>query len=164
MYLITGTIALIVDLITILHGYGISVVDQIRQNLVQTDTNATGKTSKSLRYEVVDNGSKVTLKVIGKPYFKVVETGRKATPQYTNPSKQFVDSIREWVKARGIPESAAYAIAKSIHKKGTPPTGKEIFSNVINGSLTDKISKDLLDKFAIALTNNIVNQYVGNSN
>lgn len=147
---------MVVDVLSILTNYGASIVSQIQQNLASTGTNATGKTSKSLRYEVTQEGSKATLMVIGKPFFKVVETGRKATPQYTNPSKDFVASIKEWVKARGIPEGAAYAIAKSIHKKGTPPTGKLIFSNVINESLTDKINNDLLDHFTKIFTKNII--------
>lgn len=153
---------MVVDVLAILTNYGASIVSQIQQNLAATGTNATGKTSKSLRYEVTQEGSKATLRVIGKPFFKVVETGRKATPQYTKPSKDFVASIKEWVKARGILEGAAYAIAKSIHKKGTPPTGKLIFSNVINESLTDKINNDLLDHFTKIFTNNIVNGYNSN--
>lgn len=155
---------MIVDLATILHGYGGFVVDSIRQNLAATGTNATGRTSKSLKYEVKQEGNKTILKVIGKPFFTVVETGRKATPQFTKPSYSFVNDIKEWTKAKGIPESAAYAIAKSIHKKGTPPTGKLIYSNVINDSLTDRITKDVLAKFAGALVNNIRSVYASNGN
>lgn len=140
------------ELISILNQYGNSTVEQIRQNLASTGTNATGKTSQSLRYEVTNNGSKATLKVIGKPYFAVVETGRKPTPEYTKPSVEFVNSIKEWLRAKGGEEKSAYGIAKSIHKKGTKlfrdGGRKDIISNVINQDLVDHISLDLLNKFA----------------
>lgn len=140
------------EIISILNGYGQSTVQQIKDNLSSTGTSATGKTAQSLRYEVTNEGTKATLKVIGKPYFMVVETGRKPTPNYDKPSKAFVQSIKEWIQAKGGNEKFAYAIAKSIHKKGTKlfrDGGRtDIVSNVINQNLTDKISLDLLNKFA----------------
>lgn len=140
------------ELISILNGYGNSTVEQIRQNLSATGTNATGKTSQSLRYEVTNNGTKATLKVIGKPYLAVVETGRKPTPEYTKPSVEFVNSIKQWLAAKGGDEKSAYGIAKSIHKRGTKlfrdGGRKDIISNVINQNLVDKISLDLLNTFA----------------
>jgi hypothetical protein len=153
-----------VSLVSILSGYGNTAVAQIRQNLASTGTNATGKTSRSLRFEVKEQGDKTYLKILGKPYIAVVETGRKATPQYTKPSKSFVDEIREWTKARGINPNAAYAIAKSIHHKGTPPTGKKIISNVINDDLVSRISKSILDTFAKFYATNIITQYGRNGN
>lgn len=155
------TAKLIVDVLSILSQNGTTIVDQIKQNLASTGTNATGRTSASLRFEVIDNHDKQILRVIGKPYFTVVETGRKATPQYTNPSKQFVDDIIQWVKARGIEEKAAYGIAKSIHAKGTKlfqSGGRtDIVSSVINQTLVDSISKSILDKFAQEYLKNAVN-------
>lgn len=157
---------MVVDLITILQGYGVSIIDQIRQNLASTGTNATGKTSKSLKYVVKEEGGKTILKVTGKPYFAVVETGRRATPEFTKPSEEFVALIIEWMNAKGLVTTGggAYGIAKSIHKKGTPPTGNKIFSNVINKGLIDTITKDSLQKFASEFTKNIVAQYGRNSN
>lgn len=159
--------ALVVDVLPILQQYGNSAVEQIRANLASTGTNATGKTSRSLRYEVIVQANTVTLKVIGKPFFTVVETGRKATPQYDKPSKEFVASIMEWAKAKGVP-GAAYAIAKSIHQKGTKlhrSGGREdIYSSVVNDTLIDKISKDLMDKFAKEYLKNAVNIFSSGTN
>ncbi len=80
-----------------------------------------------------------------------VETGRKDTPQYDKPSPQFVASIKQWADARGIGKFA-YAIARSIHKKGTElyrNGGRtDIVSNVVNESLIDQMSADMLSKFA----------------
>lgn len=151
-------------MLSILQSYGNSTVEQIRSNLATSGTNATGKTSRSLRYEVIVEGNSITLRIVGKPFFKVVETGRKATPQYDKPSEDFVASIREWAQAKGIP-GAAYAIAKSIHQKGTKlhqSGGRDdIFSNVVTDDLVSRISKDILDKFAVEYLRNAVNIFNG---
>lgn len=152
---------MIVDTLQILSQYGNSVVAQIQQNLASTGTNATSKTSRSLHFEVKDEGTTQTLTVLAKPYFMVVETGRKPTPQYTKPSEQFVDSIKEWLKARGKSELSAYGIAKSIHKYGTKlyqDGGRtDIVSNVVNDNLVAQITKDILVKFADHYLKNAVN-------
>lgn len=143
---------MIVDLISILSKWGNSTVAQIRANLASTGTDATGETSQSLRYEVKQEGTKTILTVIGKPYFMVVETGRKATPQYTKPSEQFVESIKKWLTARNASELSAYGIARSIHKYGTKlwqqGGRKDIVSNVVNEGLSQQITKDLLTQFS----------------
>lgn len=154
---------MIVDTIAILSKYGQSTVAQIQQNLASTGTNATGKTSQSLRFEVEDDDDRQTLTVIGaRKYFMTVETGRKATPQFKNPSTEFVASIKEWMEAKGI-EGPAYAIAKAIHQRGTKlfrdGGRKDIVSSVINASLYEAISKDLLAQFASTYLENVVKTY-----
>lgn len=147
------------EIISILNQYGTSTVEKIRQNLSSTGTTATGKSAQSLRYEVTLQGTKATLKVIGKPFFAVVETGRKPTPG-KKPSPDFVANIKEWLTARGSDTRPAYAIALTINKKGTKlfrdGGRQDIYSNVINQNLTDKISLDLLNKFAQQFMANIV--------
>lgn len=159
---------LFVDVLSILSQTGTTVVDQIKQNLSSTGTNATGRTAASLRFEVVDQTDKQILRVIGKPYFKVVETGRKATPEYTNPSKQFVADILQWVKARGIEEKAAYGIAKSIHQKGTKlfrdGGRQDIFSNVVTPTFVDELSKSILNQFTNEYLKNVVKITSGGTN
>ncbi len=160
--MIGTTVQMVVDLITILHQEGGYIVDAIRQSMASKGKNATGRTSKSLRYEVKQDGFKTTLRVLGKPFIMVVETGRKPTPSY-KPSYEFVQSIKIWAKSKGIEQGAAYAIAKSIHQKGT--TGiPGIISDVVNDNLIARISKDLLSKFAGAYLNNIKQQYASNRN
>lgn len=150
---------MVVDVIAILQQHGNSTVEKIRQNLQSTGTNATGKTSRSLRFEVTTDINTTTLKIIGRPFFNVVETGRRDTPYFTKPSKEFVASIQEWAKAKGVP-GAAYAIAKSIHQKGTKlfqSGGRtDVYSNVVNQSLVDQISKDVLNKFSEEYLKNAV--------
>jgi len=158
---------MVADIISILNTYGNSTVQSIRNNLASTGTNATGKTSQSLRFEVKNEGSKITIKILGKPYLAVVETGRRDTPQYTKPSIEFVASIQEWMNAKGK-EGSAYAIAKSIHQHGTKLFQKggrqDIISNVINQGLINNISKDILNKFASQLVLNIKQVYGNNNN
>lgn len=156
------------DIIKLLEGYGQSTVQQIRDNLASAGKNATGKTSTSLRYSVEDNGTKATLRIIGKPFFAVVETGRKPTPQYDKPSENFVQSIKDWMDAKGKTGSA-YGLARHIHQKGTKlfrdGGRQDIYSNVINQNLVDKISLDLLNKFASQFMTNIVKMFTdGNNN
>lgn len=151
---------MLVDTLQILSQYGNSVVAQIQQNLTSTGTNATSKTSRSLHFEVKDEGTTQTLKVLGRPYFMVVETGRKPTPQYTKPSKEFVKSIKEWADTKGLGKFA-YGIALSIHRKGTKlyrEGGRtDIVSNVVNENLVAQITKDVLVKFADHYLKNAVN-------
>jgi len=145
--------------VSILSQQGNSIVEQIRQNLSSTGTNATGKTSRSLRFEVVTEGFKTTLRIIGKAYFFVVETGRKATPQYTEPSYEFVKSIEEWMRARGK-EGSGYGLAKYIHQHGTKlyrdGGRQDIVSNVVNTTLVDTISKSILETFSNEYLKNVV--------
>lgn len=158
-----------VELINILKQYGTSTVQQIQDNLQSTGTNATGKTSSSLKYTVTQEGTKATLRITGRKYFATVETGRKATPNYDKPSKAFVQAIKEWAEAKGVDSKFAYAIAKSIHKIGTKlfrDGGRnDVVSNVVNQNLVDKISNDLMDKFGKIFLNDVLKIFRdGNNN
>lgn len=135
---------MIVDTLSILSQYGNSLVTDIRQSI--GSHNATGRTARSLRFEVVREGSRDILRVYGRPFIMALETGRKKTPQYTKPSREFVSSIRDWLKAKGGDQDLAYAIAKSIHKKGTKGT-PGIISTPVN-NMVDEIQKDILSQFA----------------
>lgn len=141
---------------------------QIQANMASTGTNATGKTSRSLRFEVSAKGDTQFLQVIGgRKYFMTVETGRKATPQYTKPSTEFVAAIKEWMEAKGI-DGPAYGIARSIHQKGTKlfqqGGRKSIVSNVVNQELVGRISKDILAQFATAYLKSTVKIFSSGSN
>ena len=106
------------ELMTILSNEANSFLSQIKRNLDDSGTTATGKSKDSLRYEITEEGNKVVLTVFGKPYFAVVETGRKPTPD-KKPSRAMIDNIKEWIAARGEPESMAWAVATKINKEGT---------------------------------------------
>jgi len=144
----------VIDLIDVINPIGNSAVAQIQQHLAATGTDASGQTSRSTRFTATQEGTVTIFQITGRPYYMTVETGRKATPTY-KPSKNFVATIQAWMATRGM-AGAAYAIALSIHKKGTAlwrSGGRtDIVSNVINQSLYDQIANAVLKKF--------VNQYV----
>ncbi len=143
-----------VDLLPILTQTGQSTVQRIRQNLASTGTNASGRTSQSLRFEVSTDGSIARLRILGRPYFMAVETGIKPYPQYTKPSRDFVSEIKDWLRSKGGNQGAAYAIARSIHQKGTKlwKAGgrKDIVSNVVNTDLFTQIQQAALNEFVKA--------------
>lgn len=137
-----------VELLKLLNDQSRSFIAQIQGRLSSTGTSATGKTSKSLRYVIEEGTSKIVLEVLGRPYFATVETGRKPTPD-KKPSRAMIDNIKEWVSARGKPESAVWAIATKIQKEGT-----ELFKK---GGRTD-IYTDQKETFADQLYQSITNE------
>ena len=76
------------------------------------------RTSQSLRIEVKKEGNTVKLQLFGRPFFNTVETGRKPTPN-KKPSREFIENLKPWAAARGIPESKVWAIATVINRRGT---------------------------------------------
>lgn len=93
----------------------------------------TGRLRDSLSRTVKDTafGTKFTLQIFAEDYFIYVDKGRK--PNSTPPP---VAPIKEWCKQKGMDENIAYAIAKSIGKKGIPATNisermmKKVFSSM----------------------------------
>jgi len=143
---------MIVDTLSILSQHGTTLVEQIKQAIAPHS--ATGKTAASVQFSVRREGTKDILEVVGRPFIMALETGRKPTPQYTKPSLDFVASIREWLKAKGGDTDLAYAIAKSIHQKGTKGT-PGIISGPVD-SMVDLIQKDILEQFAKQWMFNVV--------
>lgn len=156
---------MIVSLVDILSQHGRSVVQDIRTNLDSTGTNATGKTSNSIQYAVTEDGTKTILWVYGRPFVFTVETGRG--PRRESKDHKTVDRIREWMDARGIgtglneaqkeqkAKSITFLINKygsKLHRKGGR---KDIISNVVNQSLYDEITDDVMNKFTNSFMDNI---------
>ena len=153
---------MLADILKILNFYGQSTT----QKLINAIPKKTGKSARSTKYEVTDDGSKATLRITGRPYFMALQTGRRPTPGI-KPSRTFVDNIREWLQASGGEQGAAYVIARSINEKGTKlwqKGGNTIISDIVNQSLIDKISQDALEKFANYYLVSVANLFDGNSN
>lgn len=89
----------------------------IQQNLASSGTNASGKTSESLRVEVDEHGGKL----IGRPFFHGVETGRGPGGVPRN----FQAIILDWMNAKGVhaddgdDQGMAQGIAWKIRRQGT---------------------------------------------
>jgi len=145
----------------ILNQYGGGLVNEIKNSI--SSKSATGKTAATLKYTVTREGTKDILRVTGRPYIMALETGRKATPQYTKPSFAFVQNIRDWLKAKGSDQGLAYAIAKSIHKKGTKGTPGII--SVPVDSYVEQIKQAVTKEFARVFLFNAVEFFKrGNNN
>lgn len=120
-----------------------ALVSRIKQNIQTSGQYATGKSSESIYSLISESGGIYTIEVNAKPFFAVLETGRKPTPD-KKPSREMVESIKEWTNAKGIPESAAWAIAVNINKNGTKlwqqGGRKDIYSNE-----TESFTKEVLE-------------------
>lgn len=147
------------SVVQILSGYGNNIVANIRSNLASTGTNATGKTSSSIKYTVTEEGQVITLFVFGREFVSTVETGRG--PRRTTTYYAVSSNIRKWMDAKGagigLSEIKKAALARfityRINKYGSKlyrDGGRgDIISNVVNGSLVSTITLAVLEAQAI---------------
>jgi hypothetical protein len=76
---------------------------------------ATGQTGEQIT--VVSDGDSAQLQLPA--YIRLLETGRAPTsPGSVSQDSPMIDRIKAWCQAKGIPEKAAWAVKKSIDKKG----------------------------------------------
>ena len=76
---------------------------------------ATGQTARQIT--IVSDGDSAQLSLPG--YMQLLETGRAPTGANAVPGNPpMIDRIKEWCQAKGIPDKSAWAIKKSIDKKG----------------------------------------------
>jgi hypothetical protein len=103
---------------------------------------ATGQTARQIT--IVENGNNVQLQF--PDYMLALEIGRGSTSKNAvagNPP--MIQRIQQWCAAKGIPDKAAWAIKKSIDKKGylgkpgilTEPLGNENINLRLNPVLDD---------------------------
>jgi hypothetical protein len=138
------------QLIQLLELLKTDVVNSMQAN----GKDATGQTAKQLT--IVEGGNGVQLQLPG--YMQLLETGRGPTsPTAVESNPPMIERIQQWCKAKGIPDKAAWAIKKSIDKKGfkgiagllTQPLGNDNINlrlNVIMDSIADEISKELINQ------------------
>jgi len=80
---------------------------------------ATGQIAQQIT--VSTDGNNAQLQLPG--YLQLLETGRSPTGKIALPGNPpMIDRIKQWCQAKGIPDKAAWAIKKSIDKKGFPGT------------------------------------------
>ena len=87
----------------------------VLHSLQSKDKTASGQTAAQITVE--SDGKNAKLKIPG--YLQVLENGRK--PTGTNAvagNPPMIDRIKQWCQSKGIPDKAAWAIKKSIDKKG----------------------------------------------
>jgi len=113
---------------------------------------ATGQTVQQL--EIKENNGSIQLQLPG--YLQILETGRGPTssnPAAGNPP--MIDRIKAWCQAKGIPDQAAWAIKKSIDKKGFKGT-----PGILSEPLSDKNINLRLDPVARQIADELMQQIV----
>jgi len=97
----------------------IPLLEALRTDIINSlqaaGSDASGQTAKSLT--IVQETDGLQLQLPG--YIQLLETGR--APTSSNPvagSPPMIQRIQQWCQAKGIPDKAAWAIKKSIDKKG----------------------------------------------
>lgn len=106
----------LIKTLEVLESYGRDAVESMRNILVTSGKDATGNLINSLSYQVSVDGDDLTLEFSMAEHGKFVESGRK--PNSLPPP---VSALTPWLAIRGIPQSAGFAVARSIGKKGIPP-------------------------------------------
>lgn len=103
-------------MVQLLTVYG-SIGEQVLKDAVDK-VSATHKTIESIRSEVVDSDTSTSLKLFAREWFSLIEKGRGPTDK--GPSPEMIELLTDYAQARGMndPKSAAWAIAKTINKRG----------------------------------------------
>jgi len=134
-----------------LEKFGKYLVTESRKNLTRKNKNNTRKLYDSLRYEVDVTTNAVNFDFIMEEYGEWVDKGRK---KGTMPPQK---EIFKWVQKKGIQfrdnrgkfktyESTAWAIAKSIKKRGIPAT--DFYSRPFNLGYA-KLPNDVVEAYAL---------------
>lgn len=105
------------------------MIDDIIDDLNKSDKNASMQLAKSLKSQVSESNTLVSVRFKAKSYWKFVDKGRKSG---TRPP---IGPLQRWARVKlGASEEdskrMAFAIAKNIEKNGIKPTN--IFTNNIN--------------------------------
>lgn len=125
---------------TILTNFLTAVRTDVVNSMQASGRFATGETIANIDVEATDSDGQITA-----PWWiDALEKGRKPTSSgATAGDPPMIDRIKAWCAAKGIDDKAAWAIKKSIDKKGYP--GKP-------GVLTEPLSDDNINsKLDIAL-------------
>lgn len=142
------------NLTTILNEYGIIGVKAI-QTVLRPES-ATGKTLRSIRYDVKIKNTIQTLTFYGRKFISAMETGRG--PRKSSEYQGYDQSLLQWMSARGIgaelnakkKQQLARFLAFKINKEGDAlhkAGGRELYTPVVEKlqkEITDKITQDFI--------------------
>ena len=140
----------------LLNSEGLKAIEKYRQSFIDGDRVATGKTNKSVNYEVKKEGNQsFTLTVYGRKDISDLEDGVSPDEYASNPAS-FSD-LEQWISARGL-NRTAQSIDEGLRRngwvsgngpKGGTPNIITTPTNQILKSIQDKvssISKELVAK------------------
>lgn len=143
------------DIITdILAEEGQKIVDGIQQNMESTQTDASGKTSSSLRWETEVEGRKASLSIYGRAFIWAVETGRG--PRKSSAESDFKENLIDWMRIRGVgagmPEKKFQQLARFLQWRNNK-LGSVLFrKGGRKDIITPEISDDRVSKIADRVT------------
>lgn len=105
------------NLFKVIRSFGAIAKENYQKVMIALGKNATGKTVASIKDVVkFDLNKGFESAVYGDEAFKFIQEGR---PPNSKLPPELV--LRDWMAARGIPESAEFAVRKSIAIKGIAP-------------------------------------------
>jgi hypothetical protein len=114
---------------------------------------ATGQTAQQIIIEGDANNYQLNLPA----YIQALETGRSPTGKNAIPgSPPMIDQLKQWCEAKGISDKAAWAIKKSIDKKGYRGTPGIISEPLSDANINLRLNQ-AADPMADALVQQIVN-------
>lgn len=100
-----------------INAFATRVIEIVKSVFIAKGKNATGQTLSSLRADVTFEIDKaIELDIFGSKVFEYINDGRRAGAKMP-PEGVLLD----WMQARGIPDSAEYAIRKAIAQNGIEP-------------------------------------------
>lgn len=109
---------------------GLKSVQDIRRNLVENDSIASGKLVRSVSHRVREITGGFLFEILADKHWQFVDMGRKKGKQPP------ISAIRRWTKQKGIDQGLSFAIARAIGKRGIK--GTNAFSDV-----TDRLTPTL---------------------
>ena len=143
----------------LLNSYGQIGVEVLRNSIAGLE--ATGRTAASIRYE----SSEDRLTIYGRAYFELIEKGIR--PSGKSPSRQMIEFLTDYARARGMdnPESAAWAIAKTILKKGdrTYRSGGRIVYSPELDKFVEELKSAIGKEFSVMYITHIKKAFNGGS-
>lgn len=122
----------------------------VKQSLRTNRRVATGKTVRSVKPNITQNG----FTIVGAKHIDNIIKGRGRSKNRSGGG--WFKQLQAWAEARGIPKGVVYAIYKSINEKGwkTPPT-PDLITSVITASEIKALTRDLA-KFQVSLVKDIL--------
>lgn len=118
----------------VLDEYGQETVLTMQNILIAAGKDATGTLINSISYEILYDGAMLTLEFDMADYGIYVDQGRR--PGKMPP----ISNIADWCRVKGIPQTAAFPIARKIGKEGIPAT--PFFSSTVE-STRDTLVQEL---------------------
>jgi hypothetical protein len=115
---------------TVTSQIALAYEEALKDMLIDKGKEASGTLVNSIRTAVRSDGNKFVIEVFAEDYLRFVDKGR-APGKFPPP-----EAIRSWVAIKGLPEEAAFPIARKIALQGIPATP------IVNPSLEKVIQEN----------------------